>query len=115
MPIRRVVANPNVKDDRGRIAIERGPVVYCFEGADNPKGVTSLILPSSAKLQSEYHGDLLGGIVTITGRGQILQTGQNGKQVLQDVDVVAIPYYAWAHRGKNKMAVWVPKSAEMEN
>ena len=115
MPIRRVVANPNVKDDRGRIAIERGPVVYCFEGADNPKGVTSLILPSSAKLQSEYHGDLLGGIVTITGRGQILQTGQNGKQVLQDVDVVAIPYYAWAHRGMNEMAVWVPKSAEMEN
>ena len=115
MPIRRVVANPNVKDDRGRIAIERGPVVYCFEGADNPKGVTNLILPPEAKLQSEYHGDLLGGIVTITGRGQILQTGQNGKQVLQDVDVVAIPYYAWAHRGMNEMAVWVPKSAEMEN
>jgi DUF1680 family protein len=115
MPIRRVTANPNVKDDLGRIAIERGPVVYCFEGADNPKGVANLILPPEAKLQSEYHGDLLGGIVTITGRGQILQTGQNGKQVVQDVDVVAIPYYAWAHRGKNEMAVWVPKSAEMEN
>ena len=115
MPIRRVVANPNVKDDRGRIAIERGPVVYCFEGADNPKGVTSLILPSSAKLQSEYHGDLLEGIVTITGRGQILQTGQNGEKVVEDVDVVAIPYYAWAHRGMNEMAVWVLESAEMEN
>ena len=115
MPIRRVVANPNVKDDRGRIAIERGPVVYCLEGADNPKGVTNLILPPEAKLQSEYHGDLLGGIVTITGRGQILQTGQNGKQVVQDIDVVAIPYYAWAHRGMNEMAVWVLESAEMEN
>jgi DUF1680 family protein len=115
MPIRRVAANPAVKDDRGRIAIERGPVVYCFEGADNPKGVANLILPPEAKLQSEYHGDLLGGIVTITGRGQILQTRQDGKKVVQDINVVAIPYYAWAHRGMNEMAVWVPKSAEMEN
>jgi DUF1680 family protein len=115
MPIRRVTANPNVKNDRGRIAIERGPVVYCFEGADNPKGVANLILPSEAKLQSEYRGDLLGGIVTITGRGQILQTRQDGKKVIQDVDLVAIPYYAWSHRGMNEMAVWVPKSAEMEN
>jgi DUF1680 family protein len=115
MPIRRVLANPEVKDDRGRIAIERGPVVYCFEGADNPKGTANLILPSTEKLQSEYHGDLLGGIVTITGRGQILETGQDGKKVIEDIDVVAIPYYAWAHRGKNEMAVWVPMSAEVEN
>jgi DUF1680 family protein len=115
MPIRRVVANPKVKDNRGRIAVERGPVVYCFEGADNPKGVANLILPPAAKLQSEYHGEKLGGIVTITGRGQIRQTGQDGKKVVEDIDVVAIPYYAWAHRGENEMAVWMPKSAEMEN
>jgi DUF1680 family protein len=115
MPIRRVVANTKVKDDLGRIAIERGPVVYCFEGADNPKGVANLILPPAVKLQSEYRTDLLGGIVTITGSGQILQTGQDRKKVVEDIDVVAIPYYAWAHRGKNEMAVWVPKSAEMEN
>jgi DUF1680 family protein len=115
MPIRRVAANPKVKDDRGRIAIERGPVVYCFEGADNPKGVANLILPPAAKLQSEYHGDLLGGIVAITGRGQIRQTGQDGKRLVEDIGVVAIPYYAWSHRGLNEMAVWMPKSAEMED
>jgi DUF1680 family protein len=115
MPIRRVSANPKVKDDRGRIAIERGPVVYCFEGADNPKGVANLILPPEAKLQSEYHSDLLGGIVTITGCGQILQTRQDGKKAVEDISVVAVPYYAWSHRGINEMAVWVPKSAEMEN
>jgi DUF1680 family protein len=112
MPIRRVAAHPKVKDDIGRIAIERGPVVYCFEGADNPKGVANLILPPDAKLQSEYHGDLLGGIVTITGRGQIRQ---KGNELVEDIDVVAIPYYAWAHRGKNEMAVWILKSAEGEN
>ena len=115
MPIRRVTANPEVNDNRGRTAIERGPIVYCFEGADNPKGTVNLILPPAAKLQSEYQGDLLGGIVTITGRGQILQTQQDGKKGLEDIDVVAIPYYAWSHRGMNEMAVWVPKSAEMEN
>jgi len=112
MPIRRLKAHPKVKDDIGRIAIERGPIVYCFEGADNPKGVANLILPPDAKLQSEYHGDLLGGIVTITGRGQIRQ---DGNELIEDIDVVAIPYYAWAHRGKNEMAVWILKSAEGEN
>jgi DUF1680 family protein len=112
MPIRRVVADSKVKDDRGRIAIERGPVVYCFEGADNPKGVANLILPPEAKLQSEYQDDLLGGIVTISGHGQIRK---DSEKVVEDVEVVAIPYYAWAHRGKNEMAVWMPKSAEEEN
>jgi DUF1680 family protein len=112
MPIRRVAANSKVKDDLDRTAIERGPIVYCFEGADNPEGVANLILPPAAKLEGEYRGDLLGGIVTITGRGQIRQ---DGEKVLEDIDVVAIPYYAWAHRGKNEMAVWIPKSAEVEN
>jgi DUF1680 family protein len=114
MPIRRVTAHPNVKDDLGRTSVERGPIVYCFEGADNPKGVANLILPPDAKLQSEYHGDLLGGIVTISGRGQIRQTTQEGKKIVEDIDVVAIPYYAWAHRGKNEMAVWIPKTAVAE-
>ena len=112
MPIRRVQAHEKVKDNRGRTAIERGPVVYCFEGADNPKGVANLILPPDVKLQSEYNSDLLGGIVTITGRGQIRQAGE---KIVEDIDVVAVPYYAWAHRGKNEMAVWMPKSAETEN
>jgi len=112
MPIRRVAANPKVKNNRGRTAIERGPVVYCFEGADNPKGVANLILPPDAKLQSKYHDDLLGGIVTITGRGQIRQADKNG---IEEIDVVAVPYYAWAHRGKNEMAVWMPESAEIDN
>jgi DUF1680 family protein len=111
MPIRRAAAHPNVKDDIGCTAVERGPVVYCFEGADNPKGVANLILPTDAKLQSEYHANLLGGIVTVSGRGQIRQTTQEGKEVVEEVDVVAVPYYAWAHRGQNEMAVWLPKSA----
>jgi DUF1680 family protein len=115
MPVRRVLSHQNVKENTGRTAVQRGPVVYCFEGADNPQGVTGLVLPSDAALQTEYRKDFLGGIVTITGQGKIRQPKEEGKTVLQNIEVVGIPYYAWAHRGKNEMAVWLPKSAEGEN
>jgi hypothetical protein len=106
MPIRRVVSHPNVKDNTGRTAIQRGPVVYCLEGMDNPHGLAKLVLSTDAKLHTEYHSDLLGGIVTIKGRGEM---------PLKSVEVIAIPYYAWAHRGKSEMAVWLPRSAEGGN
>lgn len=106
MPIRRLVSHPNVKDNAGRTAVQRGPVVYCFEGVDNPQGVARLVLPADTKLRAEYHGDLLGGIMIIKGQGEI---------PLESVEVVAIPYYAWAHRGKSEMAVWLPESAEGGN
>lgn len=106
MPIRRVVSHPNVKDNTGRTAIQRGPVVYCLEGVDNPQGVAKLVLPPDAKLHTEYRGDLLGGIVTLKGQGEMPQ---------KSIEVVAIPYYAWAHRGKSDMAVWLPESAEGGN
>ncbi len=106
MPVRRVVSHENVKDNAGRTAAQRGPLVYCFEGVDNPQGVAKLVLPPEAKLHTEYHGDLLGGIVTLNGQGKI---------PLKSVEVVAIPYYAWAHRGKSEMAVWLPESAEGGN
>jgi DUF1680 family protein len=86
--------------------------VYCFEAVDNAQGVANLVLPPDAKLQTEYRGDLLGGIVTIKGQGRIQQPQAEGKTLLKNIEVVAIPYYAWAHRGKNEMAVWVPESAE---
>ncbi|MFZ2149133.1 MAG: beta-L-arabinofuranosidase domain-containing protein [Sedimentisphaerales bacterium] len=115
MPIRRVVSHPDVRDNAGRTAVQRGPVVYCFEGVDNPHGVAKMVLPANAKLQAEYHGELLGGIVTVKGQGKIQQTQAEGTEQLKSIEVVAIPYYAWAHRGKNEMAVWLPESAEGGN
>ena len=106
MPIRRVVSHENVKDNAGHTAIQRGPVVYCLEGVDNPQGVARLVLPADTKLYTEYRGDLLGGIMIIKGQGEI---------PLESVEVVAIPYYVWAHRGKSEMAVWLPRSAEGGN
>jgi DUF1680 family protein len=115
MPIRRVLSHQKVKGNAGRMVIQRGPVVYCFEAADNPQGVANLVLPADVKLQTEYRDDLLGGIVTIKGQGRIQQAQAEGKMLLKSIEVVAIPYYAWAHRGKNEMAVWVPESAEGES
>jgi len=115
MPIRRVVSHPNVKDNAGRTAVQRGPVVYCFEGVDNPQGVAKLVLPADTKLYTEYRGDLLGGIVTIRGRGKIQQLQPEDKAQLKSIEVVAIPYYAWAHRGKSGMAVWLLESAKRGN
>lgn len=107
MPVRRVLSHQNVKENAGKAAIQRGPVVYCFEGIDNPQGVANLVLPSGSDLLAEYRADLLNGIVTIKGKGQIRKSLPDGKTSLEDIDVVAIPYYAWANRGKNQMAVWL--------
>jgi DUF1680 family protein len=107
MPIRRVLSHQKVKDNAGRIAIQRGPVVYCFEGVDNPQGVANLVLPPDAELHTEYRAGMLGGIVTIKGQGKIQQHQAEGQTLLNGVEAVAIPYYAWAHRGKSEMAVWL--------
>ncbi|MFC1635313.1 glycoside hydrolase family 127 protein [Planctomycetota bacterium] len=110
MPVRRIRSHRKVRANRGRIALQRGPVVYCFEGVDNPQGVANLVLPPDATFQTEHRDDLLGGVVTISGTGKIRQPQQNGKTGLKDIEVTAVPYYAWAHRSKNEMAVWLPES-----
>jgi hypothetical protein len=112
MPIRRVLAHEKIKDDVGRAAIQRGPIVYCFEGVDNLQSVANLVLPLDAKLRAKERTDLLGGIVTLTGRGYVAEAQADGRVQLKETDVTAIPYYAWAHRGKNPMAVWITTSAE---
>jgi uncharacterized protein len=109
MPVRCVLSHQNVKDNAGKAAIQRGPVVYCFEGVDNPQGVANLVLPSSSDLHAEYKADLLNGIVTVKGKGKIRKSQPDGKTSLEDIDVVAIPYYAWANRGKSQIAVWLPQ------
>jgi DUF1680 family protein len=113
MPVRRVRSHRNVRANRGRIALQRGPVVYCFEGVDNPRGVANLVLPRDATFRTEYRDDLLGGVVTITGQGKIRRSEKNGEEELENIEVIAIPYYAWAHRSKNEMAVWLPESSEV--
>jgi DUF1680 family protein len=98
MPVHRVQSHPNVVENSGRIALERGPLVYCVEGIDHGGEALSLVLPEDAEVYVEYDPDLLGGLVTIKGKVR-----RNGN--LQELK--AIPYYAWSHRGVGEMAVWI--------
>lgn len=110
MPVRRVVANENVKDDLGKIVLQRGPIVYCLEWPDHRDGhVMNLLLPDEAELTSEYRADLLNGVTVIKGKANEVTAGNDGTKLVQkEQDFVAVPYFAWAHRGAGEMTVWIP-------
>ena len=104
MPIRRVRAHPSVADDTGRVAIQRGPVVYCFEGVDNAGAIDNFYLPADAPMTCEFRKDLLGGVTAIKAKAKTIPAG-DAKPA--DIDVLAVPYYAWDHRQAGPMTVWV--------
>ncbi len=110
MPVRRVVANEAVEADRGRVAVERGPLVYCAEWTDNDGRVSNLVLPDGATLAAEARPDLLNGVVVIKGEAEAVSE-KAGKIVSEKKPVTLIPYYAWANRGKGEMAVWLAREA----
>jgi hypothetical protein len=111
MPVRRVVARQEVEADRGKAAFERGPLVFCLEGKDVPDGhVLSLVVPDTVDVQTSFAMDLLGGVQTIRGKAmRARRTLGGGITVDGGLDLVAIPYYAWAHRGPAEMTVWAAR------
>lgn len=108
MPVRRVVADRNVKADSGRVAIERGPLVYCAEWPDNNGHTSNLVLDDAAVLTAEPRPDLLNGIVVIKGEATAYRY-RSGKVTGEKQQLTLIPYYAWAHRGSGEMAVWLAR------
>jgi len=113
MPVRRILAHDNVEADRGRIALQCGPLVYCAEWPDSPTGhVRNLILPDDIPLQTEFRRNMIAGhdLQVITGQAVALKRNQT-TDTLQKTEqlFLAIPYYAWAHRGKGEMRVWLPR------
>jgi uncharacterized protein len=114
MPVRRVVANEKVEADRGRVALQRGPIVFAAEWPDNPKGkVRNLVLPPDARLTSEFRKDLLNGVQVIRGRAASLSYDAQGKIVRTEQDFTAIPYATWANRGRGEMIVWLAASDDV--
>lgn len=109
MPVRRVLCNEQVKDNRGRIAIERGPLVYCAEGADHDGKVLDLFLEDDVDLTPEPRPDLLGGITVLTGTAKRAHRAGDGPPAGHPARLTMIPYYSWCHRGANEMAVWLPR------
>ena len=119
MPVRTVVASPRVTDDRGRVAVERGPLVYCTEWADNGDiNPHHLLLPRQAQfdVQSAYSIQNTEGngktfyVTAITAKAQEASIADDGRLAVKDVAIKLIPYYAWNHRGAGKMDVWLSRS-----
>jgi len=93
MPIRRVYAHEKVEADRGKVALMRGPIVYCLEAADHPDAtVLELSLPREAELAAEHRAGLLGGVTILRAKS---------------AGLTAVPYFAWANRGDGAMTVWM--------
>ena len=119
MPVRTVVASPRVADDRGRVAVERGPIVYCAEWADNedinphhlllPQQPRFDVLPTYSIQNTEGDGKSF-NVTAITAKAQDVRVNREGRLAVKDVDVKLIPYYAWNHRGAGKMDVWLARS-----
>ncbi len=110
MQIHRVIANEQVIDDRGKIALEYGPIVYCAEWPDNQGKVSNLILPDAVALKTAFRPDLLNGVMTLTGTVPAFHPNETGTAISTKAQsFCAIPYYAWAHRGKGEMSVWLPR------
>jgi len=113
MPVRRVLADPRVTDDAGRVALERGPLVYAAEWPDNGGHALDIVVPDEAALKSEFRSGLLGGVQVITGAVEAaLRTPADGSLRTRPHRLIAIPYYAWANRGMGEMEVWLPRTPE---
>jgi uncharacterized protein len=119
--------HPRVDAIRGSVCIERGPLVYCLEEADNDagSGETALLdvrLPLGAPMQASWRDDLLDGVMVIEAEGALADAGDGGDALyrpasdtsprLQPAQLRAIPYYAWANRGPGAMRVWLPREGE---
>lgn len=107
MEPRTVKAHQAVEADRGKVAVERGPIVYCAEWPDNDFSVLSVILNKKPEFTVESKPELLYGINMIHTDAQVLSYDTRGRLVAKDVKLNMIPYYAWAHRGNGEMAVWL--------
>jgi len=99
MPIQRVYAHDNVEEDRGKVALMRGPIVYCLEAVDHDDAdVERMVLPEDTDLSAKHRPELLGGVTVVTGAAHV-----GG----QPIALTTVPYYAWCNREKGPMTVWI--------
>ena len=115
LPVTRLAAHPRVREDIGRVAVTRGPLVYCLEEADNGKDLHLLRLPRSAAFRVRWEPGLLGGVNVLSAEGLRESAAwpadalyaPAGAADQKPQALVFVPYYAWANRGAGEMAVWV--------
>jgi len=105
MPVRRVHTDDHVAANQGRVALMRGPLVYCLEGADNDFNVLEMELPAKNKITSAWRGDLMGGMTVLRGQGK-LPDGLT-------VNYTAVPYFAWQNRGVHALATMLIENRKL--
>jgi DUF1680 family protein len=126
MPPRLTVPHPRVDAVRGCAAVERGPLVYCLEQADQRGGLDpdDALLDVAVPLAVRYRPDLLGGVTTVAASGRLLPPGETDgwpysphgtrpQRSGEAAALTAVPYYAWANRGAGAMRVWMPAVQRM--
>lgn len=114
MPIERLYANPQVRQDAGRVALSRGPLIYCVEATDNDSQLHRLTLPRAASVEAQQRPELLGGVVTLSATAQAdAGDGWQGglyrpaPPATTKTRLTAIPYFAWDNREPGEMLVWL--------
>ena len=110
MPVREISASNTVKDDIGKVAVQRGPIIYCAEWPDNNDGkILNLVLKKDAGFKTEYENELLGGTEIIRTTGHQTKKTLDGRiESLADESLLLIPYAFWNNRGAGEMSVWLP-------
>lgn len=110
MEVRQIKANDQVEVNRGKLAIERGPIMFCLEGQDQADGkVFNKFIPAGTPMEATYEAALLNGVMTLTGTAKEVDLEGNVK----DVPFKAIPYSTWNNRGRDHMTVWIAASQEV--
>lgn len=113
MDVRRVVANNKIGEDNGKIALQRGPVMYCAEWKDNNGMASNIIIPKGAVFKPEFEAGLLNGVIVLKAEVKSINVDALGQNVsTQSTTLTAIPYYSWANRGKGEMMVWFPEQVK---
>jgi DUF1680 family protein len=112
MPVRRVAGNAKIAATRNQVALERGPIVYAFEGIDNDGSVFDAVLPTAARITPEHRKDFLGGVTVLKiSRAERAVRTDAGKLETKPAKLLAIPYATWANRGLMPMGVWLARDA----
>jgi DUF1680 family protein len=116
--VRLLQAHPLVEETRNQVAVQRGPMVYCLESCDLPKGVavSNVVIPGEIELKPRFDAGLLGGVTVLEGRAEALAEAEWTGELYREwkrgaaraIDLRLIPYYAWGNRGPSEMTVWMP-------
>jgi DUF1680 family protein len=109
MGINYIEAKEELKQDKSRIAIQRGPIVYCVEGADNKEGIWNLIVPENTEFKAVDFNILDEKLIALQAEVSSASPNKDGTGIeIKKRKITAIPYYCWANRGANSMQVWLP-------